>query len=153
MKLTALTFHCTATLNGKAVPVSQIRQWHRRRGFDDIGYHFLVCPDGTSHVGRSTEVQGAHVLGYNLMNGGINVGVALCGDTLFTLAQFERCRQILDWMIKDHGLPLNEVYGHREFSTAAGKKTCPNFRISDFLMWYVTGERFYIDKYLLKKQG
>ncbi|MBD3170155.1 MAG: N-acetylmuramoyl-L-alanine amidase, partial [candidate division Zixibacteria bacterium] len=35
-----IVVHCTDSAWGE---VEEIRRWHRTRGFDDIGYHYLIC--------------------------------------------------------------------------------------------------------------
>lgn len=42
------------------------------RGWDDIGYNFLVGGDGKAYVGRGWDRVGAHTLGYN------NKSIAIC---------------------------------------------------------------------------
>ena len=34
--------HCTATPEGRSYTVADIDHWHRQRGFDSIGYHYVV---------------------------------------------------------------------------------------------------------------
>ena len=48
-----IIIHCSATIEGRDYTVSNIDMWHRQRGFDCIGYHYLVYRDGTVHEGRS----------------------------------------------------------------------------------------------------
>ena len=57
--------HCSATPEGRDVSVSEIRKWHKARGWSDIGYHFVITLDGTMNVGRPIEKIGAHAKGYN----------------------------------------------------------------------------------------
>ena len=40
--ISEIIVHCTATPDGRDVRVPQIRQWHLKRGFKDIGYHYVV---------------------------------------------------------------------------------------------------------------
>jgi hypothetical protein len=47
-----------------------------RYGFADVGYNFLVAPEGTIYEGRSLKYQGAHVSGKNSGN----IGIAFLGD-------------------------------------------------------------------------
>ena len=51
--------------------VEDIRQWHVQRGFNDIGYHYVVYRDGSVHVGRALRFVGAHCLGHNAHSVGI----------------------------------------------------------------------------------
>ncbi|MCA9271686.1 MAG: protein kinase [Phycisphaerales bacterium] len=56
--------------------IRQMRTEHIRRGWFDIGYHFIVDTAGRVWVGRSLLEEGAHVKG---MNAG-NIGVLVLGD-------------------------------------------------------------------------
>ena len=54
------------------IGVDELRAMHLRRGFDDIGYHWIVTRDGIIRNGRDTdndgniaEEIGAHAYGYN----------------------------------------------------------------------------------------
>ena len=70
-----IILHCTATAEGKDYSVETIRQWHLKRGFSDIGYHYLIGLDGTIHLGRDVFKQGAHTKGENKTS----IGVAYVG--------------------------------------------------------------------------
>ena len=71
---THIILHHTAT--SQAVTVEQIRADHLRRGWLDIGYHFLVDDKGRVHPGRPLKMQGAHAPGYNTKG----IGVTAIGD-------------------------------------------------------------------------
>ena len=46
--------------------MEQVRRWHMvDRGWDDIGYHFIVDGNPKLHYGRKVWIQGAHDLGQN----------------------------------------------------------------------------------------
>ena len=45
--------HCSATAEGKDFKEKDIDKWHRQRGFNCIGYHYVVDLDGKIEVGRS----------------------------------------------------------------------------------------------------
>jgi len=69
--------HCTATEPGKPVSVGAIRQYHMDvRHFNDIGYHYIVQPDGKWYVGRDIHKGGAHVKGDNVRT----IGVCMVGN-------------------------------------------------------------------------
>lgn len=59
-KIDEIIVHCAATPEGKDYTVAQIDRWHKERGFDCIGYHYVIYRDGSVHKGRSEERQGAH---------------------------------------------------------------------------------------------
>ena len=41
-KITEIIIHCSATTEGKDFTVEDIDRWHRQRGFNGIGYHFVT---------------------------------------------------------------------------------------------------------------
>ena len=67
--------HCTATPENRVVTVEDVRQWHKARGWSDIGYHIMIYLDGTVHEGRPIERSGAHCKGQNKNS----IGIAYVG--------------------------------------------------------------------------
>ena len=57
-KIRKIIIHCSATQEGKDVSVETIRKWHLKRGWRDIGYHFVIGLDGQVHEGRPIEETG-----------------------------------------------------------------------------------------------
>jgi hypothetical protein len=57
--------HCTATPEGRDVSMATIRGWHKKQGWKDIGYHYVVMLDGTVEQGRPEGQIGSHVAGHN----------------------------------------------------------------------------------------
>ena len=55
-----IVIHCSATKEGIKFDVSRIREMHLARGFNDIGYHYLIHLDGTIEHGRPLNKVGAH---------------------------------------------------------------------------------------------
>jgi N-acetylmuramoyl-L-alanine amidase len=53
-----------------------IRQWHLARGFDDIGYHFVLLKNGDTQPGRDPRSVGAHAAGKNHDS----IGICFEGD-------------------------------------------------------------------------
>ncbi len=70
-KITRIVIHCSATLENKAFNAVAIDAMHKARGFNRIGYHYVVLLDGTVEVGRKEEEIGAHAQGYNKESIGI----------------------------------------------------------------------------------
>ena len=66
--------------SGKVVPVdvAMIREWHKTKGWSDIGYHFVIMPDGRCEAGRPLQRPGAHCKVNN--RNSIGIGVCLVGD-------------------------------------------------------------------------
>lgn len=128
-ELKEIILHCTATKEGQDYSVEQVRKWHLDRGFNDIGYHFLIRLDGTVEAGRPLETVGAHCKGHNANS----IGIAYVGgldkngrpkDTR-TLPQKEAMRRLVD-DLKQY-FPRLEVHCHNEYST----KACPCFSVSE----------------------
>ena len=69
--------HCTASPEGQAKTVEQIRANHVApvskggRGWSDIGYHYVVYLDGTVHIGRDVDTSGAHCTNHNAHSIGV----------------------------------------------------------------------------------
>jgi len=66
--------------SGKTVLVdaAMIREWHKAKGWSDIGYHFVIMPDGRCEEGRPLNRQGAHCnVGKRNF---IGIGVCLVGN-------------------------------------------------------------------------
>ena len=66
--------------SGKSFPVdvAMIREWHMTKGWSDIGYHFLIMPDGRCEEGRPLYRPGAHCnIGHRNF---IGIGIGLVGN-------------------------------------------------------------------------
>lgn len=122
-----ITIHCSATPEGREVSNQDIEQWHKLRGFKEIGYHYVIHLDGTVEQGRSIHVQGAGVRGFNKNNmhicyvGGVDKDF-LPKDTR-TDAQKEALGQML--VTTRHSFPNAKILGHRDFPDV--NKACPSF--------------------------
>ena len=124
--ITEIIVHCTATPEGKDYTVDDIRQWHKERGWSDIGYHYVIDRRGHILAGRDVDIIGAHCEGHNAHSIGVVYigGVsALNGKpkdtrTLSQKASLIRCLTELRSLY-----PYAKIYGHRDFSS----KECPCF--------------------------
>lgn len=131
-KITEIILHCAATPEGKDYTVQQIDQWHRARGFNGIGYHFVIYRDGTVHPGRGLEKVGAHCTGHNANTIGVCYigGVAADGKTpkdTRTPAQRTALEALVRKLVAEH--PGATVHGHNEFAA----KACPSFDVKKWL--------------------
>ena len=70
-KINLIVIHCSDTYARMDIGVNEIRQWHLQRGFNDIGYHYVIRRDGAIEQGRPIEKPGAHAAGYNTNSIGI----------------------------------------------------------------------------------
>jgi len=123
-----IILHCTATPEGRNTTVEDIRRWHKEKGFNDIGYHYVVYLDGTVHDGRSVEIVGAHTKGYNTGSigvvyvGGIDSKKFEPKDTRTSKQKKSMHTFIKGLMDKYKGATL---HGHNEFAA----KACPSFKV------------------------
>lgn len=121
-----IIIHCSATPEGKDYTVEQIKQWHKQRGFSDIGYHYVIYRDGSIHSGRPIERIGAHCLKHNAHSIGVCYigGIAKDGKTpkdTRTDAQKESLIKLIKELKAKY--PKATVHGHREYAN----KACPCF--------------------------
>ena len=61
-KITDIIIHCSATKEGVNISAATIDAWHRKRGFNSIGYHYVIGIDGSIQAGRPVSVAGAHCI-------------------------------------------------------------------------------------------
>lgn len=50
--ITEIIIHCTATRPDANCTVESIRRYHKSLGWHDIGYHYVIYPDGSVRSGR-----------------------------------------------------------------------------------------------------
>lgn len=129
-EINRIILHCSATPEGKDFTVADIDRWHKARGWQGIGYHYVVYRDGTVHNGRDIAVAGAHTSGYNKNSIGVCYigGVAADGKTpkdTRTAEQRVALRELVERLKKQ--FPKATIHGHYEFAP----KACPSFKISD----------------------
>ena len=85
------------------VTAETITEWHKERGFETIGYHFVIRENGKIEKGRGQEYIGAHMKGHNYHT----IGICLVGN-------FDKHYPTIDqydsavWLFSD----LNRQYGH-----------------------------------------
>ena len=118
--------HCSATPEGKDYTLDTIRQWHLQRGFSDIGYHYVIHPDGKVEEGRDVNIAGAHCSGHNSKSSGICYIGGMTADNkkakdTRTEEQRKSLKVLLMAMRKLY--PSASIHGHRDFAA----KDCPSF--------------------------
>ena len=57
-KVDAIIIHCSATREGQDIGAKEIDAMHRQRGFNGIGYHYVIRLDGTIEKGRNETAIG-----------------------------------------------------------------------------------------------
>lgn len=135
-----IVIHCAATTkswaDGKTPEdmLAEVRRWHvKDNGWNDIGYHWVIAPDGTVLPGRAETVIGAGVAGHNsgvihicLIGGHGSAETDQFADH-FTAAQ----RKALLAKLADiqSRTPIKRISGHNEWAA----KACPGFNVPGFL--------------------
>jgi len=127
-----IVIHCTQTPADIDFGVDKVTQWHKNRGFDTIGYHYLIKRDGTLEAGRDEDLVGAHAVQVN----GTSIGVALVGggnvdmgwEDNFLPEQFNTLKQIISKLKEDYD--IKKIIGHYQVED---KKKCPSFDVPKWL--------------------
>lgn len=124
-----IIIHCSAT-DGD-VSADKIREWHKAKGWRDIGYHYVIRSDGAIEIGRPLEEQGAHTYRQNVDSVGICIAGGRDGTTDdYTAAQWRALRMVVEGLRYDFNILSNQVYGHNQFTDS---KTCPNFDVFNWI--------------------
>jgi len=119
-----LIVHCSDTNN--QLRAIDIHKMHLSFGWDGIGYHKIICRDGTIENGRPVYWVGAHTKGKN----NESIGICLIGRNNFTKNQFTSLKSILiEWRKK---YPNLIIKGHRDAINT--HKTCPNFNVTQWCL-------------------
>lgn len=107
-----------------------IQTFHQvTRGWDDIGYNFLVGEDGQAYEGRAWDRIGAHTRGWN----DVAIAISVMGDYSHKLPN-EKALNAVQAMIQC-GIKLGKIttdyklYGHRN----AGQTECPGDKLYELI--------------------
>lgn len=129
-KITHLVIHYSATYADQNLTVKDIDRMHRDRGWQMVGYHYVIRRDGVVERGRPETMVGAHVANQNTGKIGIcciggldratgpNKGV----DNR-TPEQIESLIKLLRDLLKRY--PGAKVVGHRDLAATQ----CPGFDV------------------------
>ncbi|CAG9864804.1 unnamed protein product [Phyllotreta striolata] len=115
------TPECNSTFACKK-RVKNIQEYHMdTKGWDDIGYNFLIGGDGFVYEGRSWRIRGAHLPKYN----GRSIGICMIGSFQNVTPpnlQMDALKNFIQAGVEHNLISLNyELIGHRQ-----GKATdCP----------------------------
>jgi len=109
--------HCSASDHAHHDDISVMRDWHIKRGWNDVGYHYFIQQDGTVQTGRPLEKAPSAQKGHN------SGTIAICvhGHHSFTDAQYDALRALCGDI--NAAIPGVTFHGHCEVSA----KSCPVF--------------------------
>ncbi|MGD9276637.1 MAG: peptidoglycan recognition family protein [Candidatus Pacearchaeota archaeon] len=123
-KINFIVIHHSGSLNS----YDAIKDFHvNTRGWEDIGYHWLIDKNGKLLKGRSEEFIGAHCLGHNRNS----IAVCMIGDFEFikpTEKQMKTLIKFLKEKLEENNLYLKNILGHREVGER--EKICPGKNIN-----------------------
>ena len=91
------------------VSVHEIDKWHKERGWDGIGYHFVIRANGSVEEGRDITKLGAHAKGRNHY-----LGIALTGYDTFTQKQYDALKRLIK------KLGITHIENHHEHCPSDG---------------------------------
>lgn len=106
-----LVLHHSAS--GAEAGVHDIRSWHLDRGFDDIGYHWVIDQHGDLHPGRAEHQVGAHAYGLNQKS----LGICCVGnyeESTPTQTLLDGLVQCLVALCKKYNLETDRIISHRD---------------------------------------
>ena len=101
-----------------------IDKWHRDRGFDELGYHFVIgngtnSGDGQIEVGPRWTKQkwGAHDNALDNRYNTSGIGICLVGDfnnTRPTPKQIRSLVRLIVYLMRKYDIPADRILGHGE---------------------------------------
>lgn len=110
--------------------IEMIRQSHvMSRGWADIGYHYVVDPQGRIWEGRSSRYQGAHVKDQNENN----LGILCLGNFQVqqpTQAQLAALDRFVGFQMQRNAVPIARVRTHREIA----QTECPGRNLQTYMV-------------------
>lgn len=142
-----ITVHCSATQCLDEIDAKMIGGWHRKRNFNEIGYHFVIKKNGVIEKGRDLSKIGAHVKGHNMRN----IGICMVGGVdennksvaNFTPLQINNLRKLINCLKTTFFILDKNIIGHRDWSPDLNKngkiesnewlKDCPCFDVQKFI--------------------
>lgn len=124
--------HCSGVPIKMLSDAKSIDLFHKKMGFDAIGYHYVIKRDGKVEIGREEQMVGAHVLGMNRKS----LGVCLIGgvnsrgepENNFTKKQFLSLKRLNHKLKQKY--PDAEVLGHHDIPGVS--KECPCFNVKNW---------------------
>ncbi|MCL0079195.1 S8 family serine peptidase, partial [Dehalococcoidia bacterium] len=133
--------HTTTTNDATDWDTEVLNIWHYHaniKGWGDIGYHYLIAPDGTIYEGRAGGLgtRGGHAINWNDRS----VGIAFIGtfcEVEPTEAALRSAERLIAWISAQKGIdPLGKdddeihyICGHRDVAATL----CPGQKLYDLL--------------------
>lgn len=134
LPITHIVLHYSATYADQDLDIRDIDKMHRARGFNGVGYHYVIKRDGMIERGRKETEIGAHVGGQNTgkigicLIGGLDraTGPSVGVDNR-TDAQKRSAKALITELLQRY--PGAKVLGHRDLAATL----CPAY---DAAAWW-----------------
>ena len=100
--------------------------WHLGKGWEGLGYQYVIHKSGAIWLGRPEHYHGAHAKGYNKKS----IGICLAGNfdaTLPTEAQEKALIELMGDLAFNYDIPLANIIPHRNVAN----KTCYGNKLSE----------------------
>ena len=123
-----IIIHCSATHEGQEFHAADIDRWHKAKGWNGIGYNYVITLDGKVEKGRPEGAVGAHTPGHNRDSigicyiGGLERNNKKAKDTR-TFEQEQALYKLCCEIIARH--PQARLSGHNQWAY----KDCPCFDV------------------------
>lgn len=128
-RIDEIIIHCTDNRFDSKITMDDLRRDHIRRGFRDIGYHYVIFYDGTIRAGRPLNEEGAHCKknGHNKHS----IGIAYVGgrrkdqvnEDTRSLAQKNSLKKLIRELLEQFPT-IKTIVGHCDYDHS---KVCPCF--------------------------
>jgi hypothetical protein len=109
--------------------MDNLRRGHTGQGWADIGYHYVIDPQGRIWEGRPIQYQGAHVKENNEHNLGV-----MCMGNFDVERPTPEMLQSLDMFVADrmrfYNVSVSRVYTHQEIKATA----CPGRNLQGYMV-------------------
>ena len=132
--------HLDGSLASSAAAIRKIQHVHMNgatTGYGDIGYHFLIDPQGRVFRGRELDYQGAHAYGVNNKR---NIGICVLGNferSMPSRKALAALEKTIGDLRKKHGISRTQVFGHKHFRNTA----CPGKQLGLWVERYAGRRR------------
>jgi len=140
--ITEVVAHWTGTYNNQDIGAEEVHEWHKKRGWSGIGYHYIIRRDGRLQRGRPLNKTGAHAganghnkysigvsftAGYNCPSGTKNANKFISADSI-TPAQMKTFEMFLGAFYDEW--PGGQVFGHVDTDNKG--KVDPGFDVQEY---------------------
>jgi hypothetical protein len=134
-----IVHHSLVSYDKNPAQYEAIRNFHLRKGWGDkTGYNFVIEKLGKTEVGRSLNSAGTHTKQQKMNL--VGIGICLSGNFDIEDPTIEQCKslyKLINDLMKDHGIPEQNVKPHRHYATY---KSCWGSRLPDDIMGYLRGK-------------